>query len=150
VGAHAAELLAREFHSMDALMVADLDRLRAVHGIGDTTAEAVHAFFAEQRNLDLIVALAAEGLRMDEPIVRAERQPFAGLTFVITGTLPTLSRKDATDLIERHGGRVSGSVSKNTSYLVAGEEAGSKLTKARELGVAIIGEAELIERAEAE
>ena len=150
VGAHAAELLAREFHSMDALMVAGLERLQAVHGIGDTTAEAVHAFFAEQRNLDLIVALANAGLRMDEPIVRAERQPFAGLTFVITGTLPTLSRKDATDLIERHGGRVTGSVSKNTSFLVAGEDAGSKLAKARELGVAVIGEPELIRKVEGE
>ena len=150
VGSHAAEVLAREFHTMDALMVADQERLAAVHGIGATTAEAVRAFFAEQRNLDLIVALAREGLRMDEPIVRAERQPFAGLTFVITGTLPTLSRKDATDLVERHGGRVTGSVSKNTDYLVAGEDAGSKLAKARELGVAIIGEPELIQKAEAE
>ena len=150
VGAHAAELLAREFHTMDALMLADIERLRAVHGIGDTTAEAVRAFFAEQRNLDLVVALAGVGVRMDEPVVRAERQPFAGLTFVITGTLPTLGRKDATDLIERHGGRVTGSVSKNTDFLVAGEDAGSKLTKARELGVDIIDEAGLIERAEAE
>ena len=151
VGAHAAELLARESRTMDALMVADIERLRNVHGIGDTTAEAVRAFFAEQRNLDLVVALARAGLRMDEPGgERAERQPFAGLTFVITGTLPTLSRKDASDLIERHGGRVTGSVSKNTDYLVVGEDAGSKLTRAKELGVAVLTEPELIQRAEAE
>ena len=151
VGQHAAELFAREFHTMDALIEASMDvsRLAGVHGVGETTAEAVHAFFAEQSNLDLVVALARAGVRMDEPVVRAERQPLAGMTFVITGTLPTLSRKDAADLIERHGGRVTGSVSRNTDFLVVGEDAGSKLEKARELGVSILTEPELISKVEA-
>ena len=150
VGQHAAEILAREFHTMDALLAVDVDRLGAVHGIGGTTAEAVVAWFAEPRNRALVEKLRDAGLRMDEPIERAERQPFAGLTFVITGTLPSLSRKDATDLIERHGGRVTGSVSRNTDYLVVGDDAGSKLARARELGVAVLTEPELIEKAKTE
>lgn len=150
VGQHAAELLAREFRTMDDLMAAGLERLSGVHGVGETTAQAVCAFFAEPRNRELIRNLRAAGLRMDEPIERADRQPLAGLTFVITGTLPTLSRKEATDLIERHGGRVTGSVSRNTDYLVAGEDAGSKLVKARELGVAVLTEPELVEKVDSE
>ena len=150
VGQHAAEVLARELGTMDALLAADVDRLAGVHGVGGTTAEAVVAWFAEPRNRELVARLRSAGLRMDEPIERAERQPFAGLTFVITGTLPTLSRKEATDVIERHGGRVTGSVSRNTDYLVVGEDAGSKLARARELGVAVLTEPELIEKAENE
>lgn len=148
VGQHAAEVLARELGTMDALLEADVDRLADVHGVGGTTAQAVVAWFAEDHNRDLVAKLRAAGLRMDEPIERAARQPFAGLTFVITGTLPTLSRKEATDLIERHGGRVTGSVSRNTDYLVVGDDAGSKLARARELGVAVLTEPELIDNAE--
>lgn len=148
VGLHAAELLARELRDMDSLMAADRDRLAAVHGIGETTADALCAFFAEARNRELVRELADLGLRMDEPVERAEHQPFAGLTFVITGTLPTLGRKEAGDLIERHGGRVTGSVSGNTDFLVVGENAGSKLEKARSLDVPTLTEAELLARLE--
>lgn len=148
VGLHAAELLARELRTMDALRVADRERLAAVHGIGETTADAVVSFFGEERNRALVDDLAALGLRMDEPVARAERETLAGLTFVITGTLPTLGRKQAAELIERHGGRVTGSVSRNTDYLVAGEEAGSKLAKATELGIEVLDEAQLLRLAD--
>jgi len=92
----------------------------------------------------LIARLAAAGVNMIEPLEREEARPFADMTFVITGTLPTLSRKEATEFIERRGGRVAGSVSRSTSYLVAGESPGSKLERARELNVPVIGEAELL------
>jgi DNA ligase (NAD+) len=147
VGVHAAQVLAREFHSMAALMAAEPARLAAVHGIGDTTAAAVFAFLNEPRNVALIQRLADAGLEMEEPVERAGRSTLTGLTFVVTGT-HALSRKDVTSLIERHGGRVAGSVSRNTDYVVAGENPGSKLDRARELGVSIIDEHELVALAE--
>jgi DNA ligase (NAD+) len=107
-------------------------------------AAAVHEFFAEQRNRELIERLRAAGLTFNAER-RKRTAKLEGLTFVLTGTLPTLTRDDAKDRIEASGGRVSGSVSKKTSYVVAGEEAGSKLDKARDLKVPVIGEAELLE-----
>ncbi|HEX6135310.1 MAG TPA: NAD-dependent DNA ligase LigA [Longimicrobiales bacterium] len=146
VGSHAAQVLAREFRTMDTLMNAEVDALAAVHGIGYTTAEAVGAFMAEPRNRALIERLAAAGLQMEEPVERAERTTLAGRTFVITGT-HGMSRKEITTLIERHGGRVTGSVSRSTDFLVAGENPGSKLDRARELGVRVVDEHELLEMA---
>lgn len=146
VGAAAAEALARAFGSMDRLAQASVDELAAVHGIGPTTAEALAAFFAEPRNRETIEKLRAAGVELEEREARPAEGPLAGLTFVITGTLPTLSRKDATALIERAGGRVTGSVTRKTDFLVVGEDAGSKLEKARELGVPLMTEAELLER----
>lgn len=143
VGTHAAQVLAREFRTMTALQEADVPALAAVHGIGATTAEAVGAFLEEPRNLELIERLAAAGLRMDEPVERAEHSTLAGCTFVVTGT-HGMSRKELTGLIERHGGRITGSVSRTTDFLVAGESPGSKLDRARELGVRIIDEHELL------
>src|SRR5690606_31668779 len=140
VGVHAAQLLARTFGTMDALLRATQEEMAAIHGIGDTTAAAVAAYLAEPRNRELIERLAAAGVNMEEPIERAEHRPFAGKTVVITGTL-SVSRKEMTEFIERHGGHVAGSVSRNTDYLVAGENPGSKLDRARELGVAIVSEA---------
>ncbi len=137
VGQTAAQLLARRFGTMDALMEASRDEIARVHGIGDTTAAALVAFFAEPGTRALIERLRAAGVRMDEPVERAESQTLEGRTFVITGT-HAIGRKEMTSLIERHGGRVSGSVSKKTDYLVAGEDPGSKLDRARELGVEII------------
>src|SRR5690606_28255060 len=137
------QVLAREFGTMDRLAVADVTSLAAIHGIGQTTAEAVGAFFAEPRNRELIDRLAAAGLQMDEPVERAEHSTLAGRTFVVTGT-HDMSRKEITALIERHGGRVTGSVSRSTDYLVAGESPGSKLDRARELGVTVIDEQELL------
>jgi DNA ligase (NAD+) len=151
VGAHAAQVLAREFRTLEALVAADVDRLAGVHGIGETTAAAVHSFLEEPHNQALLARLAAAGVNQEEPVERAERSTLQGLTFVITGTHPS-SRKDLSSLIERHGGRVSGSVSRATDFLVAGDAPGSKLDRARELSVRIIDEAglhELIENAPA-
>ncbi|HEX7051431.1 MAG TPA: NAD-dependent DNA ligase LigA [Longimicrobiales bacterium] len=149
VGYTAAQLLARRFETMDGLLAADVADLAAVHGIGETTAQALAAYLAEPRNRELIARLRQAGVRMDEPIERETERPFADLTFVITGTLPTLSRKEATSFIERRGGRVTGSVSRSTDYVVAGENPGSKLERARELGVPILSESELAALAEA-
>lgn len=149
VGTHAAQVLAREFGTMAALMDAEVASLAAVHGIGGTTAEAVGAFMADPHNRALVERLAAAGLNMDEPVERAEHSTLAGRTFVVTGT-HGMSRKEITSLIERHGGRVTGGVSRSTDYLVAGESPGSKLDRARELGVRIIDEQELLALAASE
>jgi DNA ligase (NAD+) len=144
VGATAAQLLARRFATMQALLEADSADFAAVHGIGDITADALAAYLAEPRNRDLIERLDAAGLTMVEPIELEAERTFADITFVVTGTLPTLSRREATAFIERHGGRVTGSVSRATNYLVAGENPGSKLERARELDVPVLDEAELL------
>jgi DNA ligase (NAD+) len=149
VGAHAAKILAERFERMDALLAASESDFAAVHGIGGTTAAALAAYLGEARNRELIARLAAAGLTLVEPVQRAETRPLDGLTFVVTGTLPTLSRKEATEFIERHGGRVTGSVTRQTDYVVVGESPGSKLDKARELGIAVLGEAELTALAQA-
>jgi DNA ligase (NAD+) len=115
-----------------------------VEGIGPQTALSVAAWFDNERNRELLEKLRATGLRFAVEQKRSVgNQPLAGLAFVITGTLPSLSRDEATALIERHGGKVTGSVSKNTDYLLAGETAGSKLAKAQALGVPVIDEAAL-------
>jgi DNA ligase (NAD+) len=146
VGKTVAQLLARRFGSMDALMAASETEINDVPGIGSAIAEAVVHFFGESRNRKLIERLRAAGLEFREPTAVEEGGPLAGKSYVLTGTLPTLSRTEATELIERAGGRVVGSVSKKTDAVVAGEEPGSKLEKARELGVEVIGEEELLNR----
>ena len=113
--------------------------LSAIHGIGETTAAAVAAFFREPAHGELLERLAAAGLTLEEPVVRAEHSSLAGLTFVITGTHAT-SRKELNAFIEEHGGRVASSVSKKTDHLVAGADPGSKLDRARELGVGVLDE----------
>jgi DNA ligase (NAD+) len=143
VGQHAAQVLAREFESMERLLDADAAQLSAVHGIGATTAGALAAFASEPRNRELIARLGAAGVNLTEPVERAARSTLSGRTFVITGT-HGMSRKELTALIERHGGRVAGSVSRNTDYLVAGESPGSKLDRARELGVSVLDEQGLL------
>jgi DNA ligase (NAD+) len=148
VGGNAAQLLARHFVNLDALMGADRSVIAAAHGIGETTADAVVAFFGEEKNRKLVERLRVAGLNLTEPVERAERSSLAGLTFVVTGT-HTVSRKELTSFIERHGGRVTGSVSKSTDYLVAGESPGSKLDRAHELGVKAIDEPALRELAAA-
>jgi DNA ligase (NAD+) len=146
VGEHAAQILARRFGSMKALRDAPLDEIAAVHGIGRTTAEAVHGYLADERTRKLLDDLESLGVRMteDEGAAPAGAE-LAGLGFVITGTLPTLSRGEAKAFIEAHGGRVTGSVTGKTDYLVVGEDAGSKLVKARELGVRELSEADLLD-----
>jgi len=146
VGSTVAQLLARRFGSMDALMIASEAEINDVPGIGGAIAEAVVHFFAERRNRMLIERLRTAGLQFTEPAAVQEGGPLAGKTYVLTGTLPTLSRPEATALIERAGGRVAGSVSKKTDAVVAGGEAGGKLEKAKGLDVEIIDEQELLRR----
>jgi DNA ligase (NAD+) len=143
VGKTVAVLLARRFGTMKALMKAAEDGIGGIQGIGPTIAEAVTGFFAEPRNRELIERLEKAGLTLKEPKAAAGGGRLEGQTFVITGTLPTLSRAEATSLIEEAGGRVAGSISKKTTALVAGDDAGSKLEKARALGVEIIDEEKL-------
>jgi DNA ligase (NAD+) len=129
---------------MDALLAASPEELERVQEVGPRVAAAVHEFFAEQRNRELIEHLRRAGLTFTAE-KRRRSAKLEGLTFVLTGTLPTLTRDDAKDRIEAAGGRVSGSVSKKTSYVVAGEDAGSKLDKARDLKVPVIDESKLLE-----
>ncbi len=147
VGGRTAVFLAEAFGSLDNIAKASVDELQRAEEVGPKVAESVYQFFHEPRNQELVERLRAAGLRFDYQVKRKEGGPLAGLTFVLTGTLPTLSREDATLLIESAGGKVSGSVSRKTSYVVAGEDSGSKLDKARGLGVPVIGEPQLLELA---
>ncbi len=147
VGQQAAQLLARQFGSMEALEAATQDDILAIHGMGETIAVAVAAFFADESARALVAKLREAGVNMTEPVAASAGSAFKGMTFVVTGTLPTLSRTQATELIESQGGRVTSGVSKATTAVVVGEDAGSKLEKARTLGVETIDEAELLRRA---
>ena len=146
VGAEAAQLLARHFGNLDALSSATTEELTAVHGIGPTIATSLREYFDDPGARKLLDRLRASGVRMDEPRTAGSSSAFSGQTVVITGTLPTLSRPAAKELIQSAGGKVTDSVSKATKLLVAGEGAGSKLEKATALGVEIIDEAELLRR----
>jgi DNA ligase (NAD+) len=132
---------------MDAVRAASVEEVNAVPGVGPAIADAVVGFFHAAGNRKLVERLRAAGLSFEEPRVAAAGGALAGKTFVITGTLPTLSRQQATDLIEAAGGRVTGSVSRKTDAVIAGDDAGSKLEKAKELGIEVIDEAELRRRA---
>ncbi len=143
VGEVAATALAAKFRTLDACILASRDELISIPDFGEITADCVLDFFARPRNLQLCERLKAAGL-LCEAVKVAASDKLAGLTFVLTGTLPTLSRDEAAEMIKAEGGKVSGSVSKKTSYVVAGDAAGSKLTKARELGVTVIDEETLI------
>jgi DNA ligase (NAD+) len=143
VGAHAAQVLARHYRSMDKLMQGSASEYAAIHGIGGTTADAVAAFMQEPRNRQVIERLAAAGVNMEEQVEEPVDAVFAGRSFVITGTLPTMSRKEATQFVESRGGRVSSSVSKSTDFVVVGDDPGSKFDKAKQLGVRILDEAGL-------
>jgi DNA ligase (NAD+) len=145
VGQTAAELLARSFGTMDRLLDATAEEFAAVHGIGDTTAEALAGFLAEPRNRETIAKLRAAGVGLSEPQVVPTEGAFTGRNFVVTGTLPTLSRKEAIALIEGAGGRVTGSVTGKTDFVVVGDDAGSKLAKARELGTRELTENQLLD-----
>ena len=139
VGEVAAEEIAGRMRSLDNLFTATFDDFASIKDIGAITATALVEFFASEKTRELCNRLTALGLKTDA--VSEERgEKFLGLTFVLTGTLPTMTRDEASEIIKKNGGKVSGSVSKKTSYVVAGEEAGSKLTKAKDLGVKIIDE----------
>jgi DNA ligase (NAD+) len=143
VGERTAEFLAEHFGSLDALMHAGEEELIEVNEVGPRIATSIREFFAEEKNVRLIERLREAGLTLTgERKVRGTK--LTGLTFVLTGTLPTYSRDDAKKMIEDQGGKVSGSVSRKTSYVVAGDDAGSKLDKANSLGVKVISEAELM------
>jgi DNA ligase (NAD+) len=146
VGATAAELLAREFHTMDALRDAPVERIGSVHGIGDVIAESVADYFRDRTSARLVEKLGVRQLTFEEPEAVAADGALRGQTVVITGTLPTLSRHEAAAMIEQSGGRVTDSVSKKTSFVLAGENAGSKLDKAKSLGIEVIDEKELQRR----
>jgi DNA ligase (NAD+) len=143
VGERTAELLAEEFGSIEELEKAPADKLEAVEEVGPRISQAILEFFAQPPNLALIQSLKDAGVDMTAEKKQRSAQ-LAGLTFVLTGTLPTLTRDEAKRRIEAAGGKTAGSVSKKTSYVVAGEEAGSKLDKARELQVQVIDEAGLL------
>jgi DNA ligase (NAD+) len=140
-----ARNLARQLRSMDALMAADEEQLTAVEGMGPIMAKTVHETLAEERTRALIERLRRHGLQMEEegPAPPAEG-PLVGKTLVLTGTMPNLTREEATRRIEAAGGKVTGSVSKKTDYVVAGADPGTKLTKAQELGTEVLDEEGLL------
>src|SRR5579884_91606 len=144
VGERTAQLLAEEFGSMDAIVSASQQELERVNEVGPKVSQAIREFFDEEKNRQLVAHLREAGLTFTAE-KRKKSSQLEGLTFVLTGTLPNLTREDAKARIEAAGGRVSGSVSRKTSYVVAGEEAGSKLDKAHELKVPVIDEAKLLE-----
>jgi DNA ligase (NAD+) len=150
VGEGAAQLLARHFGSLDALMSATETEVEAVRGIGGIIARSVVEYFSEPNSRTLMKRLREAGLTLTEPKAKTVGRSLAGVTVVITGTLPTLSRAAATELVLAHGGNVTCSVSKSTTFVVAGDAAGSKLEKARTLGIDVIDEAGLLRRVEGE
>ena len=144
VGETTAKDLARHFGTLDAIMAASTDQLLQTPDVGPVVAESIHTFFQQSHNREVVEQLRAVGITWPEgEPAPAALLPLAGKTFVLTGTLPTLSRDEAKEMLEAAGAKVSGSVSKKTHYVVAGEEAGSKLDKARELGVPVIDEAQM-------
>lgn len=145
VGKAAAKTILKHFGSIEALMQADMESLQQIADVGEVTALCIRNYFQDENNCKIIERLKEAGVNMEMAESGSEDGRFDGVTFVITGTLPTMERKAAAALIEAHGGKVSGSVSKKTNYLLAGENAGSKLTKANDLGVSVISEAELQE-----
>ena len=147
VGDGVAKALARGFSTLDDVLAASVDQLTECEDIGDVIARSVHQWSGDPRNRKLVDRLRKAGINFKSELYRpaAKAGPLAGKTFVLTGTLPSLKREEATEKIEAAGGKVSGSVSKKTDYVVAGEEAGSKLDKAQKLGVKIIEEKELLE-----
>ena len=142
VGVKLAKSIAKKYKTMDALMKASFENLCLKEDIGEITANSIYEFFRQDQTVDLITKLKKAGVNMkiqgNENVVTDEK--FAGKTFVLTGTLETMSREQASELIEQHGGKTSSSVSKKTDYVLAGEEAGSKLKKAQDLGITIINE----------
>ena len=142
VGQNVAKVLARQFHSLEALQQADYDTLVVIDEVGPKIAESITDYFQKDRHTAFLQRLAEAGVRLtgNEAEQKQENAAFAGKIFVLTGTLPTLDRREASAMIEQAGGKTSGSVSRKTDYVLAGENAGSKLTKAQELGIAIIDE----------
>lgn len=143
VGKAAAKSIMKQFKTMENLQNATMDELVSVNDIGEVSAACIRNFFKDEKNQDILKRLDEYGVNMTAREAETISSVLSGKTVVVTGTLPTLGRKEAAELIEKYGGKASGSVSKKTDYLLAGENAGSKLSKAQELGVAVISEEEL-------
>ena len=144
VGEVAAEEIAAKMRTLDAVMNASIEDFSSMNDIGDITAGAIVDFFSNEKTRELCERIKALGIKT-EAVSEEKATTLEGLTFVLTGTLPTMTRDEASALVKKNGGKVSGSVSKKTSFVIAGEEAGSKLTKANELGVKVIDEAQFLE-----
>jgi len=144
VGERTGQLLANHFGSLDKLASATTEQLVEAEEVGPRVAEAIQEFFQEKRNQEVVEKLRAAGLQFTQEQTRKADGELTGKQFVLTGTLPSMSRDQAKQLIEESGGRVVGSVSKKTDYVVVGADAGSKLEKARTLGIAILDEAGLV------
>lgn len=148
IGQAAAKLLCERFVSIDAIMNATAEEIAEIDGFGEIMSENVAKAFSDSHFIDLINSLREKGVKMEYVSDVSEDRRFSGLTFVLTGTLPSMTRDEAKAIIEKFGGKASGSVSKKTSYVLAGEEAGSKLTKAQDLGIPIISEDDFIKMTE--
>ncbi|MBQ8107989.1 MAG: NAD-dependent DNA ligase LigA, partial [Ruminococcus sp.] len=144
IGQASAKLLCDKFGGLEEIVKASAEEIAGIDGFGDIMAQNVYNAFHEEHMLELIKRLDGSGVNTKYQKVQIDDR-FAGKTFVLTGTLPTLKRSEAKAIIEKYGGKASGSVSKKTDYVVAGEDAGSKLTKAQELGINIISEQELLD-----
>jgi DNA ligase (NAD+) len=145
IGRQAGSELKKHFKSLHELVEATYEELVAINDVGDITARSIVEFFSLEENRNILDRLEKAGMNFTSLVVETnEDQRFAGMTFVITGTLPSMGRSEMEELVKRYGGKVSGSVSKNTRYLIAGENAGSKLTKAQELGVDILSEEDVL------
>lgn len=144
VGKAAAKAILKYFKEFDTLEAADMDQLQEVNDIGEVSADCIFRFFGDEKNKVLLQRLRDAGVNMAYIPEEGADERFAGQTFVITGTLPSMDRKEAAALIEKFGGKVAGSVSKKTAYVLAGENAGSKLTKANELGIKVISEEDIL------
>ena len=145
IGSKSAKSLARKYRNIDNIMNAELDELTVQNDIGEVMAKSIYEFFREEQTIDLINKLKQAGVNMESLEEESTDNRFEGMTFVLTGTLSKYSRNEASDIIEKMGGKTSGSVSKKTTYVLAGEDAGSKLTKAQSLGVTVISEDEFEE-----
>lgn len=144
VGKAAAKAILKYFKNFEALEAADREQLQEVNDIGEVSADCIFRFFQDEKNQIVMERLRSHGVNMEYIPEEGADERFAGMTFVITGTLPNMDRKEAAALIEKYGGKVSGSVSKKTAYVLAGENAGSKLTKANELGIKVISEEDIL------
>ena len=144
MGEKASKLLARRFHTLEALEQATLEELTAIDDVGEITAQSLLDWLSRSQSQHLIARLREAGVNMTEPD-QGEDQRFAGMTFVLTGALEKFTRDEAAAMIEARGGKSAGSVSKKTAYVVAGENAGSKLRKAQELGIPVLTEDEFLD-----
>lgn len=140
VGVKASKILARKYKTIDKLMNASYDELSYIEDIGPVMANSIREFFLQDQTIDLIKRLKEAGVNTKSLEEEIEDKKLEGKTFVLTGTLEKYTRTEASDIIEKLGGKTSGSVSKKTDYVLAGEDAGSKLSKAQSLGITILSE----------